>query len=945
MNTSLFKLSAAFLLALSACGCAHWQRPLEGAPRCAGPIAADYELTRPGSFTVGCNYWASHAGTHMWRDWKPEIVEQDFKRLSGNGLKVLRVFPLWPDFQPICQVRGYAGGGKYIGFKDSPLPPTGPGSNGVSEEQLRHFEVLADLARKYNLKLIVGLVTGWMSGQLYVPPALEGKKILTDPDSLMWQQKYVTTFVHRFKSHPAIIAWDFGNECNCMGGAANYAEAYVWSSVIAGAIRSEDTSRPVVSGMHGLGVDDNARWRIADQAALTDVLTIHPYSLFTPYAAQDQINGIRAILHSAAESRLYADIGGKPCLTEEIGVLGPMTSGEREKAAFARAALFSNWAHDGRGMLWWCGFDQLGLGFSPYNYAAVEQELGLFKQDGTPKPVLAEFRNFSHFLETLPFKALPPRKTEAVCLLTEGQDNWAAAYGSFILAKQAGFDLQFQKAGQALKEAPVYLMPSVKGGIFKDSWFEVLDRVKAGATLYLSWDSAYMPTLTEPMGIEIRTNIERRGAMRFIAKFGNDRLDFETVAERKLDIDPRNSAVLAREPDGNPAFMVSSYGKGKIYLLTFPREVNLATTVGSFDKGKPAYRDLYRLVAKDAAADRVLTQDNPYVGVTEHPMADAGKVVVLINYDFNDASLGVKLKEGWGITACLYGQAPSGGRLTLKANDAAVYTVRRAAEPLPVSTYLLSGGELTNRAEQVVYKKTPQENLRLYLLRPSGRPTGPLPAIVYFTGGGWVKGTPDGMIANAAWFRDHGIIGIAADYRVKSRHGTTPLECVKDGKSAIRYIRAHARELGVDPDRIIAAGGSAGGHVAAATVLAGNDEPGEDATVSSRPNALVLHNPVLGVGFGDEFFAAHPDCSPLAGVRAGWPPTVLSCGTADRTTPYAAAEQFAEKMRLAGNVCELITVTNADHSCDWPATNVNFLPTVERMLKFLRAQGVIPVGE
>ncbi|MBK8881098.1 MAG: hypothetical protein IPN67_01560 [Bacteroidales bacterium] len=141
--------------------------------------------------------------------------------------------------------------------------------------------------------------------------------------------------------------------------------------------------------------------RIADQAALTDLLTTHPYSLFTPYAGQDAVNSIRTIMHSVAESRLYADIGGKPCLTEETGVLGPMTAGEKEKAAFARTNLFSNWAHDCKGMLWWCRFDQLSLDFSPYNYSAVEQELGLFRQDRTPKPVLIEFRNFTNFLGKL----------------------------------------------------------------------------------------------------------------------------------------------------------------------------------------------------------------------------------------------------------------------------------------------------------------------------------------------------------------------------------------------------------------------------------------------------------------------------------------------------------------------------------------------------------------
>ena len=276
----------------------------------------------------------------------------------------------------------------------------------------------------------------------------------------------------------------------------------------------------------------------------------------------------------------------------------------------------------------------------------------------------------------------------------------------------------------------------------------------------------------------------------------------------------------------------------------------------------------------------------------------------------------------------------------------------QADSPLPIISshprvaenvsYLTPGTNLLRCAEQVVYKRTPQEDLRLYLLRPAGQSGSPLPAIVYFTGGGWVNGTAAGMIANAEWFREQGIIGIAADYRVKSRHGTTPLECVRDGKSAIRYVREHATELGIDPNRIIAAGGSAGGHVAAATVLDGNDETNEDTRVSSKPNALVLHNPVLGLGFGADFFAAHPDCSPIKGVRAGWPPTILSCGTLDKTTPYRFAQQFAEKMQTAGNACELITVTNADHSCDWPATNPTFLPTMKHMADFLRAQGIIP---
>jgi acetyl esterase/lipase len=153
------------------------------------------------------------------------------------------------------------------------------------------------------------------------------------------------------------------------------------------------------------------------------------------------------------------------------------------------------------------------------------------------------------------------------------------------------------------------------------------------------------------------------------------------------------------------------------------------------------------------------------------------------------------------------------------------------------------------------------------------------------------------------------MVAISAEYRVKSRHGVTPRECVADAKSAIRWVRGHARELGVDARRIAAAGGSSGGHLAAATAMVrGFDEPDEDLTISSAPDALVLFNPALDLsglpadlGFGEHKMAL----SPLQQAREGLPPAIIFHGTADKTAPYAEATAFCQAMKERGNQCEV----------------------------------------
>ena len=178
------------------------------------------------------------------------------------------------------------------------------------------------------------------------------------------------------------------------------------------------------------------------------------------------------------------------------------------------------------------------------------------------------------------------------------------------------------------------------------------------------------------MGINISVNIKRRNSLSFISNRSGDSLHFNALSARKLIIDPGEATVLAKEEDGNPVFLRSRYGKGTIYLLTFPIESDLATLTGAFDKGQPAYAGIYKQIAQSLIAERVLVQDNPFIGVTEHSLAENEKIVILINYSQEDITVKPVFKSGWKIAKNLYGDAPSGGSFVIRANDAMVLSMQ-----------------------------------------------------------------------------------------------------------------------------------------------------------------------------------------------------------------------------------------------------------------------------
>lgn len=221
--------------------------------------------------------------------------------------------------------------------------------------------------------------------------------------------------------------------------------------------------------------------------------------------------------------------------------------------------------------------------------------------------------------------------------------------------------------------------------------------------------------------------------------------------------------------------------------------------------------------------------------------------------------------------------------------------------------------------DTIVYKTLDTLNLYLEVYRPHNfDKEKSYPAMVFFFGGGWVNGGRGQFLPHALHFAERGAISFLVDYRVKNKHNTTPFESLADAKSAMRFIRKHAKQLGVDPNKIVALGGSAGGQLAAACAMTnGFDDSLDDLSISPVPNALVLYNPVADNGPGgfgyNRIGEAYKDFSPLHNVQGGNPPTISFLGTKDALIPVETLQYFKAIMERVGSRSDLHLYKNQEH--------------------------------
>lgn len=196
------------------------------------------------------------------------------------------------------------------------------------------------------------------------------------------------------------------------------------------------------------------------------------------------------------------------------------------------------------------------------------------------------------------------------------------------------------------------------------------------------------------------------------------------------------------------------------------------------------------------------------------------------------------------------------------------------------------------------YKKTAGKDLELSVFLPDGYADSSeqFPTIVIFHGGSWDAGEPSWHYPDCAYWSGRGMIAVSVDYRLKTRDGVdVPLECVKDAKSAIRFLRKNAASLKVDPGKVVVAGGSAGGQLAAATAMitsADTNDNQDDPSVSCKPDAVILYNP---------YMKCEARLSPPEHIVKGLPPFITFLGDRDPAITVGEIKSFHEALKSAGN--------------------------------------------
>jgi endo-1,4-beta-mannosidase len=365
--------------------------------------------TTPQPFILGVNYWPRRKAMYWWSNFDADEVRQEFDQIRDLGLKLVRIFLLWEDWQPT---------------------PTS-----INAEALDHFEQVCDIAQERDLRLDVTFFTGHMSGpswtpgwmlrrDLPVPPGVRQVVVgdqavdcgydnpFTDPVVLRAEELLLAMVVARFKDHPAIAIWNLGNEPDLFAWPPGAAAGRRWAQRMSSLIKEIDHQHPVTCGLHAASLVQDNGLRVNDIFAEADLAVMHGYPMYADWA-----RGPLDVDFVPFLCALTTALSGKPTLMEEFGgcTAAPgqrsttlewtsygqhrqqFMASEEDLAEYFEQVMPKLVEVGALGALTWCYADYAPelYDLPPCDEAWHERYFGLVRPDGTLKPHAAVIQRFA----------------------------------------------------------------------------------------------------------------------------------------------------------------------------------------------------------------------------------------------------------------------------------------------------------------------------------------------------------------------------------------------------------------------------------------------------------------------------------------------------------------------------------------------------------------------
>lgn len=549
----------------------------------------DQYLVKDGKevFVAGVNYLPSKDWHFALESQGLDLYERDFAAMHELGVKCIRFFPMWPLMQEEADK--------------------------VSEEMIRKLKKILDLAQKYDLAVQLTPFTGWMSGGSFLPPWARGD-LFRDPEIIKGELLLAETLAKNFRGHPALQAYDFGNELNVFVEMANYdysrEDIDLWLKQIHSAFRKGDPDVLITNGI-GTGYVHEFDTRIVSR--YVDFMAPHTYPWVHRTSQLDPRIGLRTT-YSSNYSICWTQMEGKPSMMQEIGK-GDNNVPAYMVSDYLAITMISNWADGAAGYLWWGSHNidadysidrehiylpfRFGEGLSDYKVGRTDSNMGLLTTGNKAKKAGITFRDCNRTIQELGLGWKEESPVAYIVIPEEADFNTSMVkyINPYVLLKQVHADVKMIRESQKVPgDAAAVLVCDFS--LSKAGKKNIGNYLKKGGRVYQSGYNDFtdkiqltgkVDTLQVP---RIWTN------SKLGTKFSGEPLHTPPLVVKEIVVDDgvRNLAVILSEGEsplewtfGEPFYCQTNVGKGSYYFLAANLEAALSNTYNPWKEDESCY--------------------------------------------------------------------------------------------------------------------------------------------------------------------------------------------------------------------------------------------------------------------------------------------------------------------------------------------------------------------